>query len=61
MKFRLRWFYFRKRSNVNKKKLFSEDDLNSLSLLLENMSHLDQNDPLHQLILSLKEMRNLYA
>ncbi|HAV5935129.1 TPA: ATP-binding protein [Acinetobacter baumannii] len=48
-------------TNVNKKKLFTEDDINSLSLLLENISHLDQKDPLHQLILSLEEMRNLYA
>lgn len=48
-------------TNVNKKKIFSEDDINSLELLLENMSHLDKNDPLHQLILSLKEMRDLYV
>ncbi|MFW2562796.1 AAA family ATPase [Acinetobacter baumannii] len=48
-------------TNVNKKKIFSEDDINSLDLLLENMSHLDKSDPLHQLILSLKEMRDLYV
>ncbi|WP_428845552.1 AAA family ATPase [Acinetobacter pittii] len=48
-------------TNVNKKKIFSEDDINSLELLLENMSHLDKSDPLHQLILSLKEMRDLYV
>lgn len=48
-------------TNVTKKKLFSKDDINSLNLLMENMIHLDKNDPLHQLILSLKEMRDLYV
>jgi len=33
----------------------------SLNLLLENIQHMNTNDPLHQLIKSLEEMRNLYA
>ena len=48
-------------SNVSKNKVFSYNDLISLNLLLENIIHMNKNDPLHQLILSLEEMRKLYA
>lgn len=48
-------------SNVSKNKTFSPNDLVSLGLLLENIEHMNTNDPLHQLIQSLEEMRKLYA
>lgn len=48
-------------TNVSKNKTFSHNDMISLTLLLENIQHMNTNDPLHQLIKSLEEMRNLYA
>ncbi len=48
-------------TNVSKNKYFNSNDLISLDLLLENIKHMSLNDPLHQLILSLEEMRNFYA
>lgn len=48
-------------TNVSKNKKFSPNDMISLNLLLENIQHMNTNDPLHQLIKSLEEMRNLYA
>lgn len=48
-------------TNVSKNKTFSSNDLISLNLLLENIQHMNSDDPLHQLILSLEEMRSLYA